>query len=231
MDLARELSALAAHVEWPATPELRLDVDLEPRAADRRSRRRRPVALALAFALVVAIAAALTVPQSRGAILRFFHLGAATIVGVDRLPAAQERPLSAGIGPAVSLAAAHHAFRGTLLVPQVEPPAQAHLTDGNVVSFLFADRGRPVLLSEFALGGGFMKKFAGLGTSVQDAGFDGAPGLYLSGLPHDFIFPGLSPRLAGDVLIWERHDTTYRLESGTLTREEAITLARALTRG
>jgi hypothetical protein len=227
MDLARELSALAEHVDWPATPELR--PSLEPRAA-RRSRRR-PVALALAFALLVAAAAAFAVPQSRGAILRFFHLGSATIVRVDRLPEARERPLSAGIGPAVGLAAAKHAFRGALLVPPLEPPPQAHLAEGNVVSFLFAYRGRPVLLTEFSLGQGFLKKFAGLGTAVAGAGFDGAPGLYLSGARHDFVFPGLSPRLAGDVLIWERHNTTYRLESGSLTKPEAVSLARSLTRG
>jgi hypothetical protein len=227
MDLARELSALAEHVEWPATPELH--PVLEPSARERR--RRRPIALALAFAALVAVAAAFAVPQSRGAILRFFHLGAATIVLVDRLPAAQERPLSAGIGPAVSLGAAKHAFRGALLVPRLEPLPQAHLAEGNVVSFLFAYRGRPVLLTEFSLGEGFLKKLAGLGTTVQGAGFDGAPGFYLSGARHDFIFPGLSPRLAGDVLIWERHNTTYRLESRSLTKADALSLARSLTRG
>jgi hypothetical protein len=227
MDLAHELSALAEHVDWPATPELR--PTLEPLAASRRSRR--PVALALAFAALLAIAAAFAVPQSRGAILRFFHLGSATIVRVDRLPAAEQRPLSVGIGPAVSLAAATHAFRGALLVPPLDPPPQAHLAEGNVVSFLFAYRGRPGLLTEFALGQGFLKKFAGLGTAVEGAGFDGAPGLYLSGSRHDFVFPGLSPRLAGDVLIWERHNTTYRLESGSLTRPDAVSLARSLNRG
>src|SRR5882757_6788981 len=100
MDLEHELTGLAAHVEWPSTPELELA--LEPRAA----RRRRGPALVLAFVALAAVVAAFAVPQSRGAILRFFHLGAATIVRVDRLPPAEERPLSAGIGPVVSLAKA-----------------------------------------------------------------------------------------------------------------------------
>src|SRR5258707_819962 len=131
MDLANELSALAAHVEWPPTPELHLA--LEPRVAPRRSR----IALAVAFAtLAVAVAAAFAVPQSRAAILRFFHLGAATIGGVARLPAAEERPLAAGIGPAVSLAEAKKAFRGTLLLPPLDPLPPAHLRGGPSVSFV-----------------------------------------------------------------------------------------------
>ncbi|HJX47160.1 MAG TPA: hypothetical protein VJ375_04880, partial [Gaiellaceae bacterium] len=84
MDFARELSALAAQVEWPPTPELRYE--LEPSAA----RPRRPLALGLALLVLTALVAAFAVPQSRGAILRFFHLGSVTIVRVDRLPAAEE---------------------------------------------------------------------------------------------------------------------------------------------
>src|SRR2546423_12889266 len=93
MNLERELRAL--EVEWPPTPELRLV--LEPRG--RRSRR--PLLAAVALALV-AVAAALAVPQSRGAILRFLHLGGESIQFVQTLPPAGERPLWAGLGPLVS---------------------------------------------------------------------------------------------------------------------------------
>jgi hypothetical protein len=231
MDLARELSALAGHVEWPPTPELRLA--LEPRtikSARERRRRRRPLALGLALAALVALAAAFAVPQSRAAILRFFHLGAVTIVRVDQLPAAEERPLSAGIGPVVSLAEAKQAFGRGLLVPPLDPPPPAHLHAGPTVSFVFSYRGEPVLLSEFAFGGGFLKKFAGSGTSVQPAGFDGSPGLWISGALHDVFFSGTSPRLAGNVLVWERGGVTYRLESRSLTQDDAISVARSLVR-
>jgi len=227
MDLARELSALAEHVDWPATPELQLA--LEPRSA--RRRRRRPLALGLAFATIVALAAAFAVPQSRGAILRFFHLGAVTIVRVDHLPAAEQRPLSAGIGPVVSLAEAKQAFNRTLLLPPLDPLPPAHVSTGGVVSFVFSYRGEPVLLTEFAFGDGFMKKIASGGTSIEAAGFGGSPGLWISGAVHDAFFAGVSPRLAGDVLIWERRGATYRLEGRSLTKAEALTLARSLTRG
>ena len=145
MDLAHELSELREHVEWPPTPDLQ--PVLEPRGV--RSRRRRVVALGLAFAALVAVAAAFAVPSSRGAILRFFHLGAATIVRVDRLPSAEERPLSTGIGPVVTLAEARKRFPGTLLLPPLDPIPPAHLS-GPAVSFLFSYRGEPVLLTEFA---------------------------------------------------------------------------------
>ena len=226
MDLAHELSELREYVEWPPTPDVQ--PALEPRGI--RSRRRRVVALGLAFAALAAVAAAFAVPSSRGAILRFFHLGAATIVRVDRLPSAEERPLSTGIGPVITLTEAKKRFPGTLLLPPLDPIPPAHLS-GPAVSFLFSYRGEPVLLTEFAIGPGFMKKFVGSGTTVEGAGFDGSPALFISGDVHDFFFPGTSPRLAGNVLLWERQRATYRLESRSLTKDEAVALARSLTRG
>ncbi len=88
MDLERELSAL--EVAWPETPVFRL-------ALPERRRRRWPV-VAVALAAAIAIAAAFAVPSSRGAILRFLHLRGVVIERVERLPAAQERPLGAGLG-------------------------------------------------------------------------------------------------------------------------------------
>src|SRR6266404_9740178 len=115
MDLARELTGLGEHVEWPATPPLR--PVLEPR------RDRRRLALAAALAALVALAVAFAVPQSRAAILRFFHLGAVTVRVVDTLPPAQERPLSAGLGPVISLADARRLVPDLLLPPLATRPA------------------------------------------------------------------------------------------------------------
>ena len=114
MDLERELRGLA--VAWPETPELRLEL-----AA--RVRSRRPLLLAVAVALVVAaLAAAVAVPQSRGAILRFLHLGGVTVEVVDTLPSAQERPLAAGLGPVVTTAEARRRLGAApLLAPGVAP--------------------------------------------------------------------------------------------------------------
>src|SRR5690348_10669052 len=119
MDLERELRALS--IEWPATPSF----SYAPR------RRRWPFAVAVALA---AVAVAFAVPQSRGAILRFFDVGAVHVRVVDTLPRASERPLTAGLGPVVPLATAK-ALIPSLRVPPVEAPV--HLAPGKVVSFVF----------------------------------------------------------------------------------------------
>src|SRR3954447_11435231 len=101
MNLETELRAL--DVAWPEAPAFAL----QPR------RRRWPLVAALVAAAVVA---AFAVPQSRGAILRLFHLGAASVEVVETLPAAERRPLAEGLGRPVPLDA------GPALVPGLRPP-------------------------------------------------------------------------------------------------------------
>src|SRR3954470_3363531 len=101
MELESELRGLAAEIEWPQTPAL--GPELAPRARLLVPGR----VLALAAALVaVALAAALVVPQSRGAILRFLGLGAVHVEFVAHLPAAQEQPLTATLGSPTSIGVA-----------------------------------------------------------------------------------------------------------------------------
>src|SRR5437763_8558030 len=102
MELESELRTLAAEIAWPQTPALR------PELAPGRRLKRRGRAVAFAVAVVAAaLVAVFAVPQSRGAILRFLGLGSVHVEFVERLPAAQERPLAAGLGPAISAAVAH----------------------------------------------------------------------------------------------------------------------------
>src|SRR5207244_3067329 len=58
---------------------------------------RRAVVLALAL-VAIAVATAFAVPQARTAILRFFHLGGATVIRVETLPPAVERKHAGGLG-------------------------------------------------------------------------------------------------------------------------------------
>ena len=126
MDLERELRALP--IEWPATPQF------EPVLA--RRRRRWPLAVAIALA---AIAAAFAVPQSRGAILRFFDIGADKIEFVGTLPPAQERSLDAGLGAPID---ARHARGIRLAAPAAAArPAADAAPSGDVVSLVFDYRG------------------------------------------------------------------------------------------
>src|SRR5919201_3159276 len=110
-------------IAWPETPAFRLDFPPRRRA-------RWPLAVAVALA---AVAAAFAVPQSRGAILRFLHLGAVTIERVGRLPAAEERPLGAGLGPVVTPAVASAQLGRPLLIPDLHPLPPLHLAEARIV--------------------------------------------------------------------------------------------------
>jgi hypothetical protein len=217
MDLERELRSLP--VEWPPTPAFRLA--LEPR------RRRRRWPLAVALAVVLAIGAAFAVPQSRGAILHFFHIGADTIEFVDTLPPAQQQPLDANLGVPATLAEARQMVPD-LLLPQLDRPPKLY-ANGNVVSLVFLYRGDPVLLSEVRGDAGFLKKLASGDTKARWLEIRrNVWGVFLTGAPHVFFFPREPARLAGNTLVWHEGATTYRLEAPHLTQKAALDLARSL---
>jgi hypothetical protein len=221
MNLEPELRALATEIAWPETPPLR------PQFEPRRRQLRRPLLVAVAAGLS-ALAVAFAVPQSRAAILRFLHLGAVTIQFVDRLPAAQERPLGAHLGRTVPLATARGALQDKLLLPPLTPPPPLHESEG-IISMLFRYHGETVLLSEIYIhGNGLLKKLYGLGTHVTPVLVGRDPGVWISGAPHVHVFPSAPPRLAHNVLIWQNGALTLRLEGRALTKATAETLARAL---
>lgn len=218
MDLERELGAL--RVAWPATPAFALQL--------RRRRRRWPIAVAVALA---ALAIAFAVPQSRASILHFFDIGRVHVRVVDTLPPAQERPLSVGLGKRVSLREARAEVPG-LLLPATATVPSLYLAQGHVLSLVFVHEGEPLLLSELFGGGGvYLKKLAAGSTGVEWVRVGGAYGLWLSGSPHVFFTPQRSPRLAGNVLVWESGSTTYRLEGRKLGKSEAVAIAESLRRG
>ena len=213
MDLERELRALP--IEWPAAPALR------PVLA--RRRRRWPLVAAIALA---AVAAALAVPQSRGAILRFFDIGADKIQFVDTLPPSEQGALDAGLGSPTTLANAQ-VLVPTLLLPPLGAPLALHV-NGPVISTVFLYGGKAVLLSELGSQSYFLKKLVGGQTDAKWVRVRDAYGLWLSGKPHIFFFPREPARLAGNTLVWQGNDTTYRLEAPGLTKREALDLARLL---
>ncbi|MFL5958647.1 MAG: hypothetical protein ACJ75G_00055 [Gaiellaceae bacterium] len=219
MELESELRAVAAEIEWPQTPALR------PELAPGRRLMRRGRAVAFAAAVVAAaLVAVFAVPQSRGAILRFLGLGSVHVEFVERLPAAQERPLAAGLGPAISAAVAH----GLLGRPPLEPPlapAPALHAQGGIVSLLFLHAGEPVLLSEIAGGSTVIKKIAVTSTSVRWRSIANDPAIWIAGDRHVVVFPHAAPRLAGHVLVWQHGNLTLRLEGAQLTIRDALGLA------
>jgi hypothetical protein len=228
-ELEHALAALGAEIDFPVEPDLR------PVVRERLERRRfvRPLAFAVAV-LVVAFGIAMAVPPARSAILRFFHIGAVTVERVQTLPPARERPLAAGLGPAMPLQQAE-SRSGVRLILHAPRPERFYARPG-LIATLLQYRGRPVLLAE--LQGdqlGITKKLVAADTQVEPAQI-GSFGLWLTGGKHVLYWetrPGqgnrIEPRLAGNVLIWTQDGRTFRLE-GALAEDRMLELARDITR-
>jgi hypothetical protein len=225
-DLERALVALAREVDWPPTPELSLRLAEAPAPTPRRSRRRAFVA---AVALVlVALAVAFAVPPARSAILRFFHIGGVTVERVDTLPPAEERPLTADLGPVVAPEDAAFTLGTPFRWPEGTGRSQLHARGGAISGLLATPE--PVLLSQFASDGlGGVKKLTAERTDVEWLEVEpGVLGVWITGEQHVLVWPEAPPRLAGNVLLWEDGGITFRLEGPSLTRRQALELARSI---
>jgi hypothetical protein len=223
--LEQALVRLGGELEFPATPDLAAAVSgrLEPRAP---SRRRRALVL-VPVVVVLALAVAFAVPPARTAILHLFGVGGVTVVRVDALPPAQERPLGATLGTRSSPDRVERDLGFRFLLPPTNHAPQLYETSFAAAALLAMPQ--PVLLTELRSdGGGLLKKLAGTGTRVESVRVNGDPGIWISGKAHVFIEPAAPPRLAGNVLVWQHGDVTLRLE-GKLTKADALGLARSIT--
>lgn len=227
-ELERALVALGNELDFPDVP------DLTSRVRERLQRRWvRPVVFAVALG-ALALGVAMAVPPARSAILKFFHIGAATVERVETLPPAQRRPLVAGLGPALTRSAAEARAQVELKLPKVAAPKRYYAQPGLIATLLHLD-GKPVLLSEMK--GDQMrlfKKFAGPATNVQPVDL-GEFGLWIQGGRHVLMWQfnygeirQVETRLAGTVLLWLSQDTTYRLE-GELDKGRMLQLAHQIT--
>ena len=224
-ELERALVGLGVELEFLPTPDLTGAV----RARLERRRSIRPLVFAVAV-LAVGLGIAMAVPPARSAILRFFHLGAATVEQVKTLPPAQERPLVAGLGPALVREDAEMAAGFGIRLPSGVVPARYYAQPGLIATLLRVE-GKPVLLAE--LRGdqmGLFKKFVSPGTTVEPVDL-GEFGVWIHGGSHVLIWDGrrVETRLAGDVLLWLSQGTTYRLE-GRLDKGQMLALAHQITR-
>ncbi|MFL6030581.1 MAG: hypothetical protein ACJ74D_11170 [Gaiellaceae bacterium] len=221
-ELERALVALGEELEFPSTP------DVWPRVSGRLQRRRwfRPALAAVALA-VLALGIAFAVPDARSAILRFFHVGAATVERVETLPPAQQGSLVSGLGAPVS----HATLRlpsGVIATRYYERPG----LDAALVRY----RGKRLLVAEVEGDQmAFFKKVTGPTTRIEEVPL-GEFGLYISGAPHVLMWQFRSgevrearTRLAGSVIVWLSNDVTYRIE-GDLDQSQMLELARQITR-
>jgi hypothetical protein len=226
-ELELRLEELGRELAFPPHP------DVASRVRERTTRRPFPWrTAALAFAvLAVAVATAFAVPRARGAILRFFHLGGATVIRVETLPATVERSHAGGLGTELTLAEAERRVHDRVLLPPGERPQRAFVLADAMVTVVLHYRGQTVLLSEFpSFGPGSLTKLVATEQRVEPARVNRANALWIEG-QHAFAYYGLrgfetAPvRVRGNVLLWTRAGLTLRLE-GALTKDDALELAR-----
>jgi hypothetical protein len=228
-ELELQLVELGGRLEVPSAP------DLAPRVLERLERRRpfpwRPLAVALAV-VVVAVGIAFAVPPARSAILRFFHLGGASVVRVETLPPAVERSQADGLGDPLSRDAAERRVGFKLVLPSAA--RRVYVFGDSLASVVVRAYGRLVLLSEFPARGQFLEKLVAGRTDVERLQVDGKPALWIEGAPHVLQYfdrrRGFREEpilIRGNVLLWVRGPLTLRLE-GKLTRAQALELANHL---
>jgi hypothetical protein len=243
-ELELALADLGRHIEFPPTPELapRVRERLAERPESRPALTRRG-GMALAFALLaVAVAAVLAVPQTRAAILEFFHLRGVTIERVGELPTV---PLQRDfnklfLGENVSLDEARDRADFEIVVPEaLGDPDGVYFQEtppGGMVSLVYGTPEHPrALFTQFrgSVEEVIFKKTAA-GTQIDSVRVRGEPGYFLSGNPHEFSYFDTHGeyrqeivRLAGNTLLWERGPLTLRLEAD-INEEEALKIARAV---
>jgi hypothetical protein len=237
-ELERALVALGRELDFPPDPELvgAVRTRLE-RPSARLAPRRRTLVFAVAV-LLVAFGIAMAVPQARSAILRFFHVGGVTVERVETLPPAEERPLVAGLGPALARREAELRAHLPIVLPDFDGPVPTrYYAQPGVIATLIQYRGKPVLLAELRNDQlGVSKKLARPDTKVEPLEVSGRFGIWLEGGRHVLTWQfgvgqprEIQTRLAGNVLIWVVGDRTFRLE-GALAKGQMLKLARDITR-
>ena len=246
-DLDSRLRALAADAEFPPTPDLaaavraRLADAPAPAVAGWFRRRRRALAVAVACALLAPAAAIAAVPGARHAVLDWLGLRSVrvrTVQSQPRAPAGAAGPSAPGLGRRATLAEARAALPFTVRVPaRLAPPARVYVgasPPGGRVSLVYGGRPR-LLITEFRGSKAlvFLEKAVGPGTTVQRVRVAGAPGAWIAGRPHGFVYADTKgvireerTRLAGNVLVWERGGVVFRLE-GARSKAAALAVARS----
>src|SRR5262245_8645082 len=241
-ELELALRDLGAGLEWPAEPELDQPVLRRIREAApvrRRAVSRRALVIALAV-LAAVVAAVFAVPQTRAAILEFFHLRGVTIERVQELPTVPVQPgLGTFLGEPVTLQEARERAGFEVVVPQdLGEPDEVYFQEsppGGMVSFVYGTRADPrALFTQFAarVDEAIFKKIAS-DTKIEPVTVDGQPGFWLEGA-HFFSYinrhgnmESEQVRLAGNVLLWERGTRTLRLEAD-VSKEDALRIAESV---
>lgn len=231
-----ELERLADRLEYPPTP------DLAPRVLDRIRRRPRRRALAVALAALVAVAAAVLAasPDARSRVLDWLRLGGVEIRRTEELPRVplRDRPV---FGERVTLEEARRRVDFPVLLPErlEEPDSVYHRSypPGGAVTLVWGPVEQPRLaLTQWAgrVVEPVVLKLIPPGTRADIVTVGEGTGVWLHGAPHVlFVHPpgggeaAEELSLAGNVLVWEAGERSYRIEAA-VDRDAALEIARSL---
>jgi hypothetical protein len=248
IDLERRLSSLADEVDWPDEADLTRYVRTaiaEP--APRTWVSRRALGYAALLVLLVGFVSLVFSPGMRTAVADFLGIGGVRIDTQGPVPTPADR---LDLGRSVSLTEASESVDYEVRVPAaLGEPDEVFLDTGvegsqvalayEATSELPASPGTDLgaLLTQFPeaeVAETALKKVTGEGTTFEPVSVGGEPGFWISGEPHVIAY--LEPdgdvrneavRLAGNVLLWESDDVTYRLES-RLGKADALAIAESL---
>jgi hypothetical protein len=248
-DLERSLFALADKVDWPEGADITGSVRAAiEKPAPRSFVSRRALGYAALLALLVGFALLVVSPGMRTAVADFLGIGGVRIdtsgsptpTPADRLDLGRSVSLTeagGSVGYEVRVPTALGEPDGVFLDTAVEggQVALAYEATNELPASPGTDLG--ALLTQFPeaeVAETALKKVTGEGTTFEPVSVGGEPGFWISGEPHVIAY--LEPdgdvrneavRLAGNVLLWESDDVTYRLES-RLSKADALAIAESL---
>lgn len=230
-------AAVTARIEREAAPRERAPLFAFPRL-------RRGVLLALAATLILAVAAAAAVGWRLPGLEIFFGPAPSLSPSASLSPSGLPGSLN-GLGAIVSLEDAQSQVDFPLLMPpDLGPPDATYVRLGRVAMLWSPQAGIPatddpeigLLLNEFRgrVGKNIVEKIAHEGTLVERITVNGAPGYWIGGAPHYFVYIDANGREIDDTyrsvsqtLVWTAGGITFRLET-SLGRDDAIRLAESL---
>ena len=225
MNLEHELRGLP--IDFPPEP------DLTGRVRERLEQpRSRSPWLVPALALVAAVGALLAIPQTRGAIFDFLHIGGVEVQRVATQPQAPAR--AADLGSETDVDEAQDRVDFPLVAPNAEFRTYY---DGSVPGGMVNMTWNGLVLSQWHGDQlAFAQKQVGPGSRTVSVSVNGVPGLWITGARHEIVYRDRSGqidaktrRLVGNVLLWDKDGITYRLE-GAKTRAQALAAAGNLSR-
>lgn len=241
------LRSIGRDIAYPETPELTGPVMQRiaraPRTAPAPSRWSFRFALAAAAAIAIATFAAMALsPSARRAVADWLGVDGVRITFDDPVPA-ESLGEELFFGEPVSVEEAQALVDFDIAVPAELGSPDAVYVEGNEVSLVWESRvglpqsthtGVGAVLTQFVGSPEplSIKKMAG-GSEVRYFTIDGGEAFFIFGAPHVVIREPdggtreLPPRLAGNTLLWDGGEVTYRLEA-QVDQDRAVEIMESL---